>query len=128
MYIRVYSMWCKPVSVQYTMQCNGLKWDWQALYLPAYRRSHWETTIMYVICLCRWQNLVTRAEERHKLVTASLNFYKTAEQVSSPPPPSSRCYFNSFWSQKKGWTQGCGSGMDADPGKKNNNRKNAMKL
>ena len=31
----------------------------------------------------RWQNLVTRAEERHKLVTASLNFYKTAEQVCS---------------------------------------------
>lgn len=30
----------------------------------------------------RWQGLVTRAEERHKLVTASLNFYKTAEQVS----------------------------------------------
>ncbi len=29
----------------------------------------------------RWQQLVTRAEERHKLVTASLNFYKTAEQV-----------------------------------------------
>jgi len=27
--------------------------------------------------------LVTRAEERHKLVTASLNFYKTAEQVCS---------------------------------------------
>ncbi|XP_059088154.1 triple functional domain protein-like isoform X1 [Tigriopus californicus] len=31
----------------------------------------------------RWQGLVTRAEERHKLVTASLNFYKTAEQVCS---------------------------------------------
>ena len=31
----------------------------------------------------RWQQLVTRAEERHKLVTASLNFYKTAEQVCS---------------------------------------------
>jgi hypothetical protein len=30
----------------------------------------------------RWQGLVTRAEERHKLVTASLNFYKTAEQAS----------------------------------------------
>ena len=30
----------------------------------------------------RWQQLVTRAEERHKLVTASLNFYKTAEQVN----------------------------------------------
>lgn len=29
----------------------------------------------------RWQQLVTCAEERHKLVTASLNFYKTAEQV-----------------------------------------------
>lgn len=31
----------------------------------------------------RWQQLVTLAEERHKLVTASLNFYKTAEQVCS---------------------------------------------
>ncbi|XP_075229474.1 trio Rho guanine nucleotide exchange factor isoform X4 [Lycorma delicatula] len=31
----------------------------------------------------RWQQLVTSAEERHKLVTASLNFYKTAEQVCS---------------------------------------------
>ncbi len=30
----------------------------------------------------KWQNLVQCAEERHKLVTASLNFYKTAEQVS----------------------------------------------
>lgn len=30
----------------------------------------------------RWQQLVTCAEERHKLVTASLNFYKTAEQVN----------------------------------------------
>ena len=26
---------------------------------------------------------LVRAEERHKLVTASLNFYKTAEQVST---------------------------------------------
>ena len=33
-------------------------------------------------CVTRkWQNLVQCAEERHKLVTASLNFYKTAEQV-----------------------------------------------
>ncbi|XP_033224250.1 kalirin isoform X3 [Belonocnema kinseyi] len=31
----------------------------------------------------RWQALVTCAEERHKLVTASINFYKTAEQVRS---------------------------------------------
>ena len=29
-----------------------------------------------------WQNLVQCAEERHKLVTASLNFFKTAEQVT----------------------------------------------
>lgn len=29
----------------------------------------------------RWQQLVTCTEERHKLVTASVNFYKTAEQV-----------------------------------------------
>lgn len=31
----------------------------------------------------KWQQLVTCAEERHKLVTASINFYKTAEQVCS---------------------------------------------
>lgn len=31
----------------------------------------------------KWQNLVQCAEERHKLVTASLNFYKTAEQVKT---------------------------------------------
>ncbi|XP_018907690.2 triple functional domain protein isoform X1 [Bemisia tabaci] len=31
----------------------------------------------------QWQQLVTSAEERHKLVMASLNFYKTAEQVCS---------------------------------------------
>lgn len=31
----------------------------------------------------KWQLLVTCAEERHKLVTASMNFYKTAEQVCS---------------------------------------------
>ncbi|XP_033241427.1 triple functional domain protein isoform X1 [Drosophila pseudoobscura] len=31
----------------------------------------------------KWQQLVTYAEERHKLVTASLNFYKTAGQVCS---------------------------------------------
>lgn len=30
----------------------------------------------------RWQQLVTCTEERHKLVTASVNFYKTAEQVT----------------------------------------------
>lgn len=31
----------------------------------------------------KWQKLVTCAEERHKLVTASINFFKTAEQVCS---------------------------------------------
>ncbi|XP_030386251.1 triple functional domain protein-like isoform X1 [Scaptodrosophila lebanonensis] len=31
----------------------------------------------------KWQQLVTYAEERHKLVTASINFYKTADQVCS---------------------------------------------
>lgn len=29
----------------------------------------------------KWQQLVTCAEERHKLVTASINFYKTVDQV-----------------------------------------------
>ncbi|KAJ8878379.1 hypothetical protein PR048_018956 [Dryococelus australis] len=41
----------------------------------------------------RWQQLVTCAEERHKLVTASLNFYKTAEQVLSLLPPSNVFFF-----------------------------------
>jgi hypothetical protein len=36
---------------------------------------------------------VTRAEERHKLVTASLNFYKTAEQVSL----THRLFFCYLW-------------------------------
>lgn len=31
----------------------------------------------------RWQQLVTCAEERHKLVAASISFYKTTEQVRS---------------------------------------------
>jgi triple functional domain protein len=31
----------------------------------------------------KWTQVVTCAEERHKLVTASLNFFKTAEQVCS---------------------------------------------
>ncbi|XP_070530532.1 triple functional domain protein isoform X3 [Cardiocondyla obscurior] len=31
----------------------------------------------------RWQQLVTCAEERHKLITASLNFYKTVDSVRS---------------------------------------------
>lgn len=45
-------------------------------YLSCYREISEEVTE-------RWQRLVTCAEERHKLVTASLNFYKTAEQVCS---------------------------------------------
>lgn len=31
--------------------------------------------------LTMWQQLMVRADERHKLVTTSMNFYKTAEQV-----------------------------------------------
>ncbi|XP_070570002.1 kalirin-like isoform X4 [Ptychodera flava] len=31
----------------------------------------------------RWQQLIQRAEDRHKLVTAAVNFYKTSEQVCS---------------------------------------------
>ncbi|OTF81235.1 Divergent CRAL/TRIO, RhoGEF and Spectrin repeat containing protein, partial [Euroglyphus maynei] len=31
----------------------------------------------------RWQNLMTHAEDRHKLVLASINFFKTIEQVCS---------------------------------------------
>lgn len=30
-----------------------------------------------------WQQLMYHAEERHKLVMASMNWYKTAEQVST---------------------------------------------
>lgn len=46
--------------------------------------NHYDSTTvkeMAVEVTKRWQQLVTCAEERHKLVTASLNFYKTAEQV-----------------------------------------------
>ena len=42
-------------------------------YIPQY-------SIVYQLVL---SHLLYRAEERHKLVTASLNFYKTAEQVCS---------------------------------------------
>jgi hypothetical protein len=52
-----------------------------------------DRTLLMIGCVCRWQNLVTRAEERHKLVTASLNFYKTAEQVSS----NHRLVFSYLW-------------------------------
>lgn len=46
--------------------------------------NHYDSTTvkeMAVEVTKRWQQLVTSAEERHKLVTASLNFYKTAESV-----------------------------------------------
>ncbi|XP_060840380.1 triple functional domain protein isoform X2 [Rhopalosiphum padi] len=48
--------------------------------------NHYDSTAvkeMAIEVTKRWQQLVTCAEERHKLVTASLNFYKTAEQVCS---------------------------------------------
>ena len=32
----------------------------------------------------RWQQLVTCAEDRHKLVTSSLSFFKTAAEVGHP--------------------------------------------
>jgi len=47
--------------------------------------NHYDSTTVKEMALevtKRWQQLVTCAEERHKLVTASLNFYKTAEQVN----------------------------------------------
>lgn len=47
--------------------------------------NHYDSTSvkeMAVEVTKRWQQLITCAEERHKLVTASLNFYKTAEQVN----------------------------------------------
>src|SRR5699024_10556145 len=31
----------------------------------------------------KWQSLMTHAEDRHKLVLASINFFKTSEQVCS---------------------------------------------
>lgn len=56
--------------------------------------NHYDPTTIQTISdevTKRWQQLVTYAEERHKLVTASLNFYKTAEQVSKL---TSFCYFH----------------------------------
>ncbi|KAJ9574580.1 hypothetical protein L9F63_008253, partial [Diploptera punctata] len=54
----------------------------------------------------RWQQLVTCAEERHKLVTASINFYKTAEQVCSVLDSLEREY-----KRDEDW---CGGGTPAD--------------
>ncbi|XP_073973142.1 trio Rho guanine nucleotide exchange factor isoform X3 [Rhodnius prolixus] len=59
----------------------------------------------------RWQQLVTCAEERHKLVTASLNFYKTAEQVCSVLDSLEREY-----KREEDW---CGGGTGVSPGTAN---------
>lgn len=55
----------------------------------------------------RWQQLVTCAEERHKLVTASSNFYKTAEQVCSVLDSLEREY-----KRDEDWCQTGTQGMD----------------
>jgi len=54
----------------------------------------------------KWQQLVTYAEERHKLVTASINFYKTAEQVCSVLDSLEREY-----RREEDW---CGGGGSSD--------------
>lgn len=54
----------------------------------------------------KWQLLVTYAEERHKLVTASINFYKTAEQVCSVLDSLEREY-----RREEDW---CGGGGSSD--------------
>ena len=64
-------------------------WNWRIFFLSFFFFLFTKFSILYVYfsdiadgVTGRWQQLVTRAEERHKLVTASLNFYKTAEQVN----------------------------------------------
>lgn len=57
----------------------------------------------------RWQQLVTCAEERHKLVTASLNFYKTAEQVCSVLDSLEREY-----RRDEDWCAGGQQGINAE--------------
>ncbi|XP_055685708.1 kalirin isoform X2 [Lutzomyia longipalpis] len=54
----------------------------------------------------KWQKLVTFAEERHKLVTASINFFKTAEQVCTVLDSLEREY-----RRDEDW---CGSGGSSD--------------
>lgn len=54
----------------------------------------------------KWQKLVTCAEERHKLVTASINFFKTAEQVCTVLDSLEREY-----RRDEDW---CGSGGSSD--------------
>ncbi|XP_052565340.1 triple functional domain protein-like isoform X2 [Culex pipiens pallens] len=56
----------------------------------------------------KWQKLVTCAEERHKLVTASLNFFKTAEQVCSVLDSLEKEY-----RREEDW---CGGGGSSDKG------------
>lgn len=46
--------------------------------------NHYDPSSVRAICdevNTSWHQLMTHAEDRHKLTTASLNFYKTAEQV-----------------------------------------------
>ncbi|XP_067120464.1 LOW QUALITY PROTEIN: triple functional domain protein-like [Centruroides vittatus] len=48
--------------------------------------NHYEPNTIHTIAEevnTRWHQLMTHAEDRHKLVMASLNFYKTAEQICS---------------------------------------------
>ncbi|RZF34081.1 hypothetical protein LSTR_LSTR011651 [Laodelphax striatellus] len=66
----------------------------------------------------RWQQLVTSAEERHKLVTASLNFFKTAEQVCSVLDSLEREY-----KRDEDW---CGSGNVAQLINKHQEQKEAF--
>ncbi|XP_050073196.1 triple functional domain protein isoform X1 [Anopheles maculipalpis] len=56
----------------------------------------------------KWQKLVTCAEERHKLVTASQNFFKTAEQVCSVLDSLEKEY-----RREEDW---CGGGGSTDKG------------
>ncbi|XP_068142683.1 LOW QUALITY PROTEIN: triple functional domain protein [Drosophila tropicalis] len=57
----------------------------------------------------KWQQLVTYAEERHKLVTASMNFFKTAEQVCSVLDSLEREY-----KREEDWCGGGGSGSGSE--------------
>lgn len=65
-----------------------------------------------------WHQLMTHAEDRHKLVTTSLNFYKTAEQVCSVLDSLEREY-----RRDEDW---CGGSSSDSSDKKDNQDKVAL--
>ncbi|KFM67263.1 Triple functional domain protein, partial [Stegodyphus mimosarum] len=79
--------------------------------------NHYDPSSVRAICddvNSSWHQLMTHAEDRHKLTTASLNFYKTAEQVCSVLDSLEREY-----RRDEDW---CGSNSESNDAKENQDK------